>query len=675
MNRFATGSAPRAFFASFAALLDRFGGLGARTRRMPFRARTCRLLSGGFFLPASVLLVTLATSCKGSVDETEGIPGGGTSSENSGGSSGALTSSGGEQTAGDGGTSSSAGSANAGAASGGAPLVTNPGQFGACPSGDAEPGATPLMKLSTAQYRNTVRDLLSASGLGELNAELAPLLAAVPDDSSVQFRGLDARVSADHVMAYFKVATAIGDAATQSATRLTALAGSCATASSLTASCLDSFLNGFARRALRRPLSSDELSEYRDVAQGTSPKAANAAEALRNVVVALLMSPRFVNHLELEGAPLANREDYIALDPYVVASRLSYTFWQTLPDDALLAAAADGSLATDAGFRKQLDRVFSDPRTQPTIWQFWNEWLRFDSFTGFASERPAFRSLAAGEQLGVAGHDHYRDMVQEIRDLTDLYTWKQRGTFADLMTTTVSVTKSADLAHLYGVPVWSGSGAYPTFNDGSRAGLLQRAALLASSLETTNPFHRGSLIRRAVLCDDLPRPDPNSLPPGSLDTPPASAALTTRQRYQAKVAGNSLCKGCHAAFSDIGYVLEAYDALGRFRTSEKVFDEQTGALVATLPIDTTGSIDLGAGASSVSGPAELNRRILESGKVEACLSANYFRYALRRNPQGNSADACTFEALRAGLAKGSLADVFQSIALEPSFRRKKVGAR
>ena len=144
---------------------------------------------------------------------------------------------------------------------------------------------------------------------------------------------------------------------------------------------------------------------------GTSPAPANATEAIRNVVVMLLMSPRFANHLELAGTPISGRADYLALDPYEIASRLSYTFWQTLPDDALLAAAADGSLATDAGFNTQLDRVFADPRTRDTIWQFWNEWMRFESFTGFSTDRPAFKALAAGENVGVAGHDHWGDMV------------------------------------------------------------------------------------------------------------------------------------------------------------------------------------------------------------------------------------------------------------------------
>jgi hypothetical protein len=285
-------------------------------------------------------------------------------------------------------------------------------------------------------------------------------------------------------------------------------------------------------------------------------------------------------------------------------------------------------------------------------------------------------ALAAGENLGAAGHDHYGDMVREIRDLTDLYTWTRQGTITDLLTSDLSVTRSADLARLYGVPVWSGSGDYPRFTDGSRRGLLQRSALLVSSLEQTNPFHRGAFIRRALLCDNLPQPDPNSLPPGSLDPPPPSTAMTTRQRFQAKVEGNGLCQTCHGSFSNLGYVMEAYDSLGRFRTMEKVFDEQTGALLATLPLDTNTVPQVILGdMRPVTGPAELNQRVIESGKVEACLSANYFRYAWRREPARDSADACAYEAMRNSLASGgALAAAFRGLATATGFRQHKVGA-
>jgi hypothetical protein len=542
--------------------------------------------------------------------------------------------------------------------------------FGACTT-SADPGITPLGRLSALQYRNTIRDLLAASGLASLAGELGSVLGGVPEDSTPSFRGLDGRVSAVHVQAYYDVAAAIGNAIEAMPSRLTALAGSCATAATLSAQCVNDLLAGFGRRAFRRPLTSDELTSFRALNDGVRAP----ADAIRAIVVTLLMSPRFVNHLEIEGTAEGAGGTVLRLGAWEIASRLSYTFWQTMPDDALLAAAADGSLATDAGFAAQLDRVFADPRTRGTLWQFWNEWFHLESFTGFSAERPAFQALAAGENLGVAGHDHWADMVAELRDLTELYTWTRRGTLDELLTSDLSVTRSADLARLYGVAVWGGSGDYPRLPAGTRAGILQRAGLLASSLEQTNPFHRGSFIRRNILCDSLPRPDPNTLPPGSLDPPPPSPMDTTRQRFAKKVE-SSLCAGCHLAFSDIGYVLEAYDALGRHRTTEKIFDEQNGRLVAELPVDSTAVARVALDdARPVMGPADLNRRIVESGKVATCLSGNYFRYALRREPTTGSGDACVHEELAAELRKPgvALADVFKRLAQHQSFRLRKVG--
>jgi hypothetical protein len=267
--------------------------------------------------------------------------------------------------------------------------------------------------------------------------------------------------------------------------------------------------------------------------------------------------------------------------------------------------------------------------------------------------------------------------VTELRDLTNLLTWQQKGTLADLLTTDISVTRSADLARLYGVPAWSGSGEYPRMPTGQRAGILQRGALLVSSLEQTNPFHRGAFIRRNVLCDPLPSPDPNSLPPGSLDPPPVTMSDTTRQRFEKKVAGNGLCAGCHDSFSDLGYVMEAYDALGRYRTTEKVFNEQTGALLAELPVNATAVARVRLDdATPVAGPADLNRRIAESGKVAACLSGNYFRFTMRRDAVANSGDGCLQQELAAELAKPTvgLADVFKRVAQHAAFRQRKVGA-
>ncbi len=541
------------------------------------------------------------------------------------------------------------------------PVTTpvDPSDDPACVSPPA-PGVAPLTKLSTLQYRNTVRDLLAASGLQALAIELGPKLDAVPDDSDVSFRTLDNRVTDQHLTAWFDVARAVGDSIETTPARLTALAGSCATATTLTPACATAFLERFGRRALRRPLTPAELADLTAFNDGQR----RPAEAIRAMVIVLLMSPRFLTHVEIDGAALGT-EQRLALGPYELASRLSYTYWQTLPDDALLDAAADGSLMTEAGYRAQVERVFADPRTKDTLWTFWREWLRLEKFTGFATNRPAFTALSAGERLS------FPDMVDEVRELTQLYTFGQASTFGDLVASDVSVTRSADLAHLYGVPAWSGSGERPRFTN--RSGLFQRAALLVDGLEHTNPFHRGAMTRRAFLCDSLPTPDPAQLPPGSLDPPPFDPMQTTRKRFEAKVSGNTLCMRCHGGFSDLGYVLEQFDGLGRHRTKEKVFDETTGALLGELPLDTraVAKVDLGD-VSPVDGPADLTKRMIDSGKPQRCFAETFTTFALRRGIESGTGEYCSAAKLSGRTL--TIAEVFQGLAYEPAFKQRTVGA-
>jgi Protein of unknown function (DUF1592)/Protein of unknown function (DUF1588)/Protein of unknown function (DUF1595)/Protein of unknown function (DUF1587) len=545
------------------------------------------------------------------------------------------------------------------------------------PDCNAGPGATPLRKLSTLQYQNTVRDLLSASGMASLKATVDPILEGLPADSKLAFTGLDNRISGQHINAWFDVAAAVGDQVeTNAAVRTSLVGAACASATPLSPACVDGLVAGFGRRALRRPLTDKERTDLRALNDGVRPP----AEALRAMVVTLLMSPAFLNQVEVDGAPVSGdpKSDLTALSPFELASRVSYTFWQTLPDDSLLDAAADGTLATDAGYKKQLDRVFADPRTKATLWQFWREWLKLDAFSGFSLGRPGFKSLTAGLPFG-PGHNPYADMVSEVRELTEYVTYgipgSAPGSLETLLSTDVSPTKSADLAAIYGLLPYSGSGPLPRFVDG-RAGLLQRAALLVSSQEQTNPFHRGALMRRTFLCDALPQPDPNSLPPGSLDPPVSNPKDTTRQRYEKKVDGNQLCAGCHAQFSDLGYSLEAFDAIGRLRQKEQVFDEQTGALVAELPVDAkaVARVDL-SDTRVVDGPKTLNQRMVESGKVADCVAKNYMLFTMRREATSGG-DKCQQARMAEKLrSPAQLLEAFRAVAEEPAFKLKKVGAQ
>lgn len=122
----------------------------------------------------------------------------------------------------------------------------------------------------------------------------------------------------------------------------------------------------------------------------------------------------------------------------------------------------------------------------------------------------------------------------------------------------------------------------------------------------------------------------------------------------------------------IGYVLERYDALGRYRTVEHIFDEATGAEVNALPIDSrsTPGIVPGDPTEIETGP-ELSRLVADSGRAEPCFARQYFRFTHHRE-EVVAEDACTLESVRAAVSGGNLRDALMAIALSPSFRARRV---
>ena len=261
----------------------------------------------------------------------------------------------------------------------------------------------------------------------------------------------------------------------------------------------------------------------KDVATGTSPAPANATEAIRNVVVMLLMSPRFVNHLELAGTPISGRAGLPG--PRPLRGRVAALVHVLA--DAARRRAAGRRRGRIAGDRRRLrhaarSRVRRSRARATRSGSSGTSGCGFESFTGFSAERPAFMALAAGENLGVAGHDHWGDMVREIRDLTNLYTWTQPGTFA----------RSHDVG-----PVGHAFGrSRPPLR---RAGLERQRRLpaLHRRQPARAPAARGAARRRAssrptrstaarssgasILCDNLPQPGPQQ--PAARVAGPAAA--------------------------------------------------------------------------------------------------------------------------------------------------------
>ncbi|HET6585836.1 MAG TPA: DUF1588 domain-containing protein, partial [Nannocystaceae bacterium] len=517
---------------------------------------------------------------------------------------------------------------------------------------------SPLRRLSEAQYRNTLRDLFAPSI--DVAVAVADELDRIPvDDAGSTFRILDARVSEQHAQAYYRLADALASTVAYDETNLAAIAGECALAAVADEACIDAFLDDFGLRVYRRPLAAAEREHYHELAAAQL----DGEQSFRSMVFSMLLTPQFLYHVEVEGDGDDTQFD---LDGYELASRLSFHFWQTMPDAELFAAAADGSLVTDEGYLAQLDRVFGDPRTQITVDRFYDEWLQLGWLTVFP-DTPAFATFAEGTTIGEPGADHIVAAQDEIHALARHFTFAEEGTLADLLLTDLSFTQSPHLAALYGVEPWDGVSELPRMPAG-RGGLLTRVGFLLTGNHETHPVHRGSAVRRRIMCQELDAPNPADLPPGSLDPPPVTEDQTTRQRYEAKTA-DATCQGCHAQINPIGFVLEGYDAIGRARTEERVIDDATGEVLATLPIDS--SATLAGSDASISTGLELSEQILASGGTEACFARQYFRATFGREEIED--DTCVIDRVSAVLVEGgSMREALRTIALDPVFRSRRV---
>jgi hypothetical protein len=254
--------------------------------------------------------------------------------------------------------------------------------------------------------------------------------------------------------------------------------------------------------------------------------------------------------------------------------------------------------------------------------------------------------------------------VWEVEQLVGYYTFDTQGTYPELLASDLIVTRSPRLAKLYGVEPWDGRSVPRRFPEGQRSGLFTRAAVLISGSHATNPFHRGAFVRRRLLCE--PIEPPAQRPPEAFVLPVFDARASTRTRYEHKVE-NGGCKGCHELFSPYGYALEAYDALGRYRTTERLIDD-AGDAHGRVPIEDAVTVALSPEETlQVDGPVALSRALASSHTASACFARQYFRFTFRR--METAADACALDSILSSLKSGGLLAAYRDVAFSDAFRR------
>ncbi len=404
-----------------------------------------------------------------------------------------------------------------------------------------------------------------------------------------------------------------------------------------------------ARRAYRRPPAEAELDVLVGVFDLGRENNLSHAAALGLMLKAVLVSPQF-----LYITPAAEAEPgrkIVPLDDHQLASRLSYLLWATMPDAELARLADRGTLHEPGVLRGQARRLLEDERSRALFDGFGAHWLGLGELEGKVFDAAKFPGMDA--ELRAAMYDEARlffeSIVRENRSVV---------AFIDSDYTFLN----GPLARLYGLEKTIAGPAMRRVQlaDANRGGILGMPGILATTSfpQRTSPVKRGVWVLEQVLGEHIP-PPPASVPSLEKQDPAKIAQLTLRQRTELHTT-DSTCAGCHRILDPIGFGLENFDAIGRWRDT----DDSGGA------IDASGELP---GGKRFSTPGQL-KAILAARQADLArnLTEKLLAYALCRQLEGY--DEIVVDRLMETIAKDGyrMQALITEIVLSYPFTQRRV---
>ena len=384
----------------------------------------------------------------------------------------------------------------------------------------------------------------------------------------------------------------------------------------------------FAERAFRRPLSGEQRALIEAQFGGTGDGGRTWEEAVKRSVLLTLKSPWFL-YPNLHAAIAAAGGE--APDDYDVAAELALTLWDGLPDRPLLDAAARGELSDAGRVRAQADRMARDPRATVKLAEFFADWLIPEGAAEMAKDEtlyPGFDAAAAGDlrtSLDLTIGEVLSGAAADFRAL-----WDADGLYLNAR---LAALYADDLADPSAAPA-DGTFAKLAVKPGRRAGLLTHPLLMAGYAHhrVTSPIHRGVFVARKLLGRSLKPPkEAFTLLPEDF-----GGNLTTRERI-AHQTGDAACSACHNTINPLGFSLEQYDAIGRFRTEERL--SKGGAPAAVRPVDASATYETADGRTvEFNGAADLARFIAEDPDAHAAFVERLFHHAVKQPAAAYGAD-------------------------------------
>lgn len=312
-------------------------------------------------------------------------------------------------------------------------------------------------------------------------------------------------------------------------------------------------LQRFAERAWRRPVKKEELEDYLKSYREERAAGEKPADAYRIAMQGVLTSRNFI--YLVEGDPVARER----LNDWELASRLSYFLWSSMPDDALFASAKAGALSGD-GLKKAVDRMLTDSRINRFIDDFSRQWLQLHRVGTFPPDKKLYPNYDAWLETSMRDEpvEFFREML--VKNLP-------MDGFLDSDWTMANPR----LCDFYGLPEPKADGFQRVSlkPEDHRGGLLTMGASLGLTSDGTRhrPVHRGVWLSEVIFAKTPPPPPANV--PAIEPNPPKSPKATLRDKLEAH-RSDANCAACHAKIDPLGLAWDNYDAIGQWRTREKV---------------------------------------------------------------------------------------------------------
>ena len=494
------------------------------------------------------------------------------------------------------------------------PAVVAPGTPVSCTT--PSPGSAPLRRLSNAEYKNTLNDLFAG------NSAITTEIDAATKDLPPEAESLGFRNSAEFLTVQPLLAQKYSDAAERISARAATTDGivPCEPASGDELTCGREFIRDFGQKAYRRPLAADESTRLETIFQ-TAFEKYGFDTAVEWVINAVLQSPQFLYRVEAGATGGSNGLTRPTSNELAV--RLSYLFWQSAPDRALLDAAAAGTLATPEGVAAKAREMLGDPRAA-RLFQYFAEWLDLDRLDEFSRDPKVFTDLPP-ELPSWFG--------SESRSFVTALLANPSGNFHELLTAPYTYANRGLAAH-YGLDAPAGDG-FERVSAPRRSGVLTQAFLSTHDKSNrTSIVRRGLKVRTDFLCNNVPAP-PNDV---ALDLEGLGEGLSQREKLEQHRA-EAACVGCHTLMDPLGVVFESFDAVGRERTVDEAGHPIVTATTLTATLDMDGPID------SVQ---QLGEKLAASAQARDCYVTQSFRFFFGREVE--AADACSIQRLRQSFA-------------------------